>query len=213
MAVRVKICGIGTPDTLGAAVQGGASHIGFVFFDKSPRNVQLDQAAALADLLPDHVKHVALVVDPEHFFVEDILKALPRLGALQFHGAEPADHVAQWRGRGFELWKALPIRTAQDLNLARQYIGSADRVLYDAKPPKGADLPGGTGQRFDWSLLQGHRAPLPWILAGGLDAQNLEEARRVTGADFFDVSSGVERAPGIKDVDKIAAFLKATHDL
>lgn len=213
MPVQAKICGISTPDTLAAAVDGGANHIGFVFFEKSPRNVRLDQAAALARSLPNHVRCVALVVDPEDFFIEEILKFLPRLGALQFHGAEPADRLAQWRGRGFELWKALPVRTAQDLSEAERYIGSADRVLFDAKPPKGADLPGGTGQRFDWSLLQGHRAALPWILAGGLDAQNLKEAHRITGADFFDVSSGVESAPGIKDVDKIAAFLKAMRDL
>ena len=213
MTPRVKICGISTADALDAAVAAGASHIGFVFFEKSPRNVTLDAAAALANLLPDHVKQVALVVDPEAFFIEKIRSVLPRLGAFQFHGSEPPDQIAMWRDMGVELWKALPIRTSADLSAAKHYAGSADRVLYDAKPPKGADLPGGTGHRFDWTLLQGHRPALPWILAGGLDVHNVAEAHRVTGADFFDVSSGVESAPGIKDVDKIAAFLKATHIL
>jgi phosphoribosylanthranilate isomerase len=210
---RVKICGVSTAEALGAAVTAGASHIGFVFFEKSPRNVTLDAAAALSNLLPDHVKQVALVVDPEVFLIEKIRSVLPQLGALQFHGSEPPEQIALWRNMGVELWKALPVRTSTDLNAANRYVGSADRILYDAKPPKGAELPGGTGHRFDWTLLQGHRPALPWILAGGLDADNVAEAHRVTGADFFDVSSGVEGAPGIKDVDKIAAFLKATHDL
>jgi phosphoribosylanthranilate isomerase len=213
MPVQVKICGVSSHDALGAAVKSGASHIGFVFFEKSPRNVSLDQAAALSETLPDHVKAVALIVDPEAIFVEKITSALPRLGALQFHGEETADQIAEWRGKGFELWKAIPVRTNSDLIQASQFAGCADRVLYDAKPPKGADMPGGTGQRFDWTLLQGHRPALPWILAGGLDPYNVAEARQITGASFFDVSSGVESAPGIKDVDKIAAFLKATHDL
>lgn len=213
MPVRTKICGITTPDALAAAVSSGASHIGFVFFPKSPRNISIEAARALADNLPSHIKSVGLVVDPEEEFLESLISSLPKLGALQFHGEESPSRLASLRGHGREIWKALPIRTRADVAQATRYQGAADYVLYDAKPPKGAEIPGGTGLRFDWSLLQGTRHPLPWILAGGLDAHNLPEAHRVTGADFFDVSSGVESAPGIKDVDKIAAFLKAASNL
>ena len=213
MPPRVKICGISTPEALHAAVAGGASHIGFVFFSKSPRNVALDQARSLAENLPSHVTSVALVVDTNHEFLNEIVNLVPRLGAIQFHGKETPEQLSLWRGQSFEVWKAIAVRSKADLEAASRFAGSADRLLYDAKPPEGADLPGGTGQRFDWTLLRDHRPALPWILAGGLDARNVAEAREVTRADFFDVSSGVESAPGIKDVDKIAAFLKAARSL
>ncbi len=213
MPIRSKICGITTPEALDAALSGGASHVGFVFFPKSPRNISIPDTQALLTTLPSTVKSVALVVDPKPDFIETIIKDLPDLSALQFHGDEPPSRLAALRGHGREIWKALPIRTQADLMKAADYKGAADYILYDARPPKGADVPGGTGQRFDWTLLKGVQHPLPWILAGGLDAHNLAEARQVTGADFFDVSSGVESAPGIKDVDKIAAFLKAARNL
>lgn len=213
MPIRSKICGITTPEALDAALAGGASHVGFVFFPKSPRNISLANTQALLKKLPRSVRSVALVVDPEAEFIDTIVRDLPGLTALQFHGDEPPSHLAALRGQGLEIWKAVPVRTQADLMKSADYKGAADYILYDAKPPKGADLPGGTGQRFDWALLQGVQHPLPWILAGGLDAHNLAEARQVTGADFFDVSSGVESAPGIKDVDKIAAFLKAASNL
>lgn len=213
MPIRSKICGITTPEALDAALAGGASHVGFVFFPKSPRNISLANTQALLKKLPQSVRSVALVVDPEAEFIDIIVRDLPGLTALQFHGDEPPSRLAALRGQGLEIWKAVPVRTQADLMKSADYKGAADYILYDAKPPKGADLPGGTGQRFDWALLQGVQHPLPWILAGGLDAHNLAEARQVTGADFFDVSSGVESAPGIKDVDKIAAFLKAASNL
>jgi phosphoribosylanthranilate isomerase len=213
MPVLVKICGLSTPDTVDAAVKGGASHIGLVFFAKSPRNVGLDQAASLVARLPDHVAAVGVFVDPTAAFLDDV-RARVTLKALQLHGEERPAFAAQMRMRhGIEVWKAVSVRTATDLKIAHKYRGSVDRVLYDAKTPQGADLPGGMGVRFDWKLLEGHAHPLPWALSGGLGPRNLAEAVRITGAPLVDVSSGVESAPGIKDVDKIKAFLKAAGEL
>lgn len=207
----VKICGLTTPETLAAAIEGGASHVGLVFFPKSPRNVALDRAIGLAQMVPATVRVVALLVDPTDDVLDQILSSL-RIDVLQLHGHELPERVAAIRARfGRETWKALPVRTAADRDGAAHYAGAADMILYDAKPPEGSDLPGGNGLRFDWELLRGHRHPLPWGLSGGLDADNVAEAIRVTGAALVDVSSGVERAPGVKDVDKIAAFLKAAQ--
>jgi phosphoribosylanthranilate isomerase len=213
MAVQTKICGVTTPEAVQAAIAGGATHIGLVFFAKSPRNITLENARNLTASLPSFLKIVALVFDPEHIFIDEIKAHLPKLDAIQFHGEEAPEFIARFKSPGLELWKAVPIRSEADVRGADRYVGAADRILYDAKPPVGADLPGGTGLRFDWSLLQGIRHPLPWVLAGGLDAQNVAEAHRVTGANFFDVSSGVESTLGVKDVDKISAFLKATSNL
>jgi phosphoribosylanthranilate isomerase len=206
-----KICGLSTPDTLDAAIRHGASHVGFVFFSKSPRNLSADGAAALAARVPPHVKTVGLFVDPTADDLARILSQV-RLDILQLHGHETPETVARLaRTHPCEVWKAIPVRTAADRDAAARYKGAADLVLYDAKPPEAADLPGGNGLRFDWTLLSGHRHPLPWALSGGLDAGNLADAIRVTGAPLVDVSSGVESAPGVKDVDKIAAFLKAAR--
>jgi phosphoribosylanthranilate isomerase len=207
--IQTKICGISTPDALDAAIKGGASHVGFVFFPKSPRNLSIENAATLAKRLPAHVKAVGLFVDPEPAFI-DAVRAQVTLHVLQFHGEErPAFTTQMGRAHAIEIWKAIPVKTSEDLAKSSVYRGAVDRILYDAKPPKGADLPGGTGMRFDWGLLEGFAHPLPWILAGGLDPTNVKSAIDQTKADFVDVSSGVESGPGIKDVDKIAAFLKA----
>ncbi len=209
MPISAKICGVSTPEALDAAVASGASHVGLVFFPKSPRNVSIDQAAALAARLPTHVSAVGLFVDPDAAFV-DTVRASVTLKALQFHGDERPAFTSQMGQRhGIEIWKALPVKTREDLSLAGKYRGAVHRVLYDAKPPKGTDLPGGTGMRFDWALLDDFAHPLPWILAGGLDPANVAGAIGRTGARFVDVSSGVESTPGQKDVAKIAAFLKA----
>lgn len=213
MPVAAKICGLSTPEALDAALKGGASHIGLVFFAKSPRNVAPDRAAALAARVGGRAKIVGLFVDPKPEFV-DAVRAQVRLDALQLHGEERPAFTARMQMRhGLEVWKAVPVRTRADLALAHKYRGAASRILYDAKPPEGADLPGGNGMRFDWELLRGHAHPLPWALSGGLTSGNLAEAVRVTGATLVDVSSGVERAAGVKDVDKIAAFLKAAGQL
>ena len=207
-----KICGLTTADTLDAAIAGGASHVGFVFFSKSPRDIAPDAAAALIRRAPDRVTTVGVFVDPDDALIDRAVEA--GIGAIQLHGRESADRVAAIAGRtGCETWKAVPVRTRADLDLARSYRGAATRILYDAKVPEGAAIPGGLGLRFDWTLLDGFAHPLPWALSGGLDADNVGEAVGVTGARLVDVSSGVESAPGVKDVDKIARFLQSVARL
>ncbi|MFO1261448.1 MAG: phosphoribosylanthranilate isomerase [Sphingomonadaceae bacterium] len=210
--IAVKICGLSTPETLDAALKGGASHVGFVHFAKSPRHVEAERLAALAARVPGHVQKVGVVVNPEDAQIEQLMQA-GRLDALQLHGSEPPERVAAIRARfpGLKLWKAIPVKTTADIASAARYADIADMILFDAKTPDHADLPGGMGLRFDWSLLSAYRATGPWGLSGGLDPDNVTEAIRITSAPLVDVSSGVESAPGIKDVDKIAAFCKAAR--
>ncbi|MGN6269880.1 MAG: phosphoribosylanthranilate isomerase [Sphingomonas sp.] len=208
MPATAKICGLSTPDTLDAAVAGGASHVGFVFFPPSPRNVAPDQAAALARRVPAHVAKVGVFVDPDDALIDRGIAAA-RLDALQLHKTSPARAAVIRQRTGREVWAAVAIKTRADLDAARGFAGAADRILYDAKTPDDAALPGGMGLRFDWRLLDGVRHPLPWALSGGLDAGNVAEAIGRTGARLVDVSSGVESAPGIKDAARIAAFLAA----
>ena len=210
LSIQSKICGLSTTATLDAAIAHGASHVGLVHFGKSPRHLDLDAMAALRQRVPSRVAAVLLLVDPDSEVLAEALMRV-RPDVVQLHGHESVANVAAMRARhpGCAWWKALPVRTQADLAVAAAWGGVADRILYDAKPPEGADLPGGNGLRFDWSLLVGHRHPLPWVLSGGLDAGNVAEAVQMTGAEIVDVSSGVESAPGIKDVDRIAAFLKA----
>ena len=204
-----KICGLCTPDTLDGAIAGGASHVGFVFFPPSPRHLSTDAAAGLAARVPARVARVGVFVDPDDRTLEQAIAA-GRLDAVQLHRTAP-DRVAHLRRTtGLETWAAVAIRTRADLDAARSYVGAADRLLYDAKTPAESPLPGGMGLRFDWALLDGFRHPLPWALSGGLDPANVGAAVARTGAPLVDVSSGVESAPGVKDVDKIAAFLQAT---
>jgi phosphoribosylanthranilate isomerase len=210
MRVRAKICGLSTVETVDAAVAGGAAWLGFVFFPKSPRDLSPEQAAALIGHAPAQVGKVAVLVDPDDALVARVIEA--GVSALQLHGDENPERLAALKRHGLEIWKAAPVRTRADLNAARLYRGVADRIVYDAKTPKGT-LPGGMGLRFDWKLLEGFDHPLPWALSGGLDAGNLAEAAGTTGARLVDVSSGVESAPGVKDVDKIAAFLQAAARL
>ena len=218
MPVTAKICGLSTPETIDAAVAGGASHVGFVFFPPSPRNLSLDQARALAERVPEHVAKVGVFVDPRPALVEEAVRAA-RLDAVQLHklgGDQKKIHQFRKMSRTamsgrYELWLAVPVRgTGFDAASARRMHQEADRIVYDAATPDDALLPGGMGLRFDWSVLRGHGGG-GWVLAGGLTPENVAEAVRVTGATLVDVSSGVESAPGVKDVDKIAAFLKAVR--
>lgn len=211
MPVTAKICGLSTPDTVDAAIAGGASHVGFMFYAPSPRYVTLDQAAALAARLPSHVIAVGVYVDPEDALVAETMR-VARLGAIQLHRTAPGRVAHLRQVAGVETWAAVAVKTRADLDGAQAQAGAADRILYDAKTPEGA-LPGGMGVRFDWSLLDGFRHPRPWALSGGLDPANVGEAVRRTGATLVDVSSGVENAPGAKDVDKIAAFLQSVRRL
>jgi phosphoribosylanthranilate isomerase len=204
--VLIKICGISTPETLAAAVAAGASHVGFVHFAKSPRHLALADAARLRALVPGHVKAVLLLVNPAPATLAEAVREV-RPDFVQFHGAETPETLARFRAEtGVGAWRAMAVQDAAALSEVAAFRGAADRVLLDA--PASA-LPGGNGTAFDWSLLAGWQAPLAWGLAGGLSAANVAEAIRLTRAPLVDVSSGVESAPGIKDVDKIAAFCKA----
>ena len=208
MPITAKICGLSTPETLDAAIDRGAAQVGFVFFPPSPRTLTFEQAAGLAGRVPDPVRKAGVFVDPDDALLDAAIAA-GRLDILQLHKTTP-DRAAAIRARtGREVWAAIAVKVRADLAPAASFAGAADRLLYDAKTPDSAALPGGMGLRFDWTLLQNHRHPLPWMLSGGLSSTNVAEAIRITGATGVDVSSGVESAPGVKDVDKIAAFLKA----
>ncbi|MET0372632.1 MAG: phosphoribosylanthranilate isomerase [Rhizorhabdus sp.] len=211
--VNAKICGLSTPETVGAAVRHGASHIGFVFFPKSPRNVDAAQAAALTALVPPHVGKVGVFVDPDDALIEEAVR-VGGIDTLQLHGKEAPERLAAIRASHpkVALWKAIPVRTRADLAAAKAHGGIADLILYDAKTPEGT-LPGGMGLRFDWTLLDGFRHPQRWALSGGIDEGNVERAQAITGARLIDISSGVETEPGIKAVDKIAAFLQRVASL
>ncbi|MBX3564538.1 MAG: phosphoribosylanthranilate isomerase [Sphingomonas sp.] len=212
MPVLAKICGISSPKALDAAISGGASHVGFVFFPPSPRAVPFDAARGLAARVPGQVGKVGVFVDPCDALLEQAVES-GALDAIQLHSVPPGRAAAIRQHVGREVWVAVAVKTRADLDAAATYRDAADRILYDAKTPAGAALPGGMGLRFDWKLLEGFAHPLPWALSGGLDAANVAEAAGITGARMVDVSSGVESAPGIKDVDKIAAFLQAVRQL
>ncbi|HEU0045113.1 phosphoribosylanthranilate isomerase [Sphingomonas sp.] len=211
MPATAKICGLTTPETIDAAIKGGASHIGLNFFPPSPRHVEIDQVRALAARMPSHVQAVGVFVDPDERLVADAMQAAG-LSVIQLHGSESPDRVAELkRLTGLETWKVLSIRTRADLERARDYRGAVDLLLYDAKTPPGSALPGGMGLRFDWTLLDGFDHPLPWGLSGGLEPGNVADAIHRTATRMVDVSSGVETAPGVKDPELIRAFLRAVE--
>lgn len=210
-SVRVKICGLSKAAEIEAAADAGAAYVGFVFFEKSPRALGLDQARALAADTPMGLAKVALVVDATDGFLDELTTQVP-LDMLQLHGAESPARVQEIKARfGLPVMKAVGIADADDLPALDSYLKVADQILVDAKPPKTSDLPGGNGLSFDWRLIAGRRWPVPWMLAGGLTPENVEEAVRMTGARQVDVSSGVESAPGVKDVDLIARFTAAAR--
>lgn len=207
----IKICGISTPEALDAAIRARADHAGFVFFARSPRHVSPSQAAALGARAAGRIGRVGLFVDADDAAIADAVAAAG-LDALQLHGSEPPERAAQLRARfGLPVWKALSIASAADVDRAADYAGAADLVLFDAKTPKGT-LPGGMGLSFDWSLVAGWKGPLAWGLAGGLSPDNVAGAVWLTGTPLVDTSSGVESAPGVKDVDRIAAFAYAARN-
>ncbi|QKV19788.1 phosphoribosylanthranilate isomerase [Oricola thermophila] len=212
MTLDIKICGLKTPEAIDAALDGGATHVGFIFFLKSPRNVDVETAAALARRArAGGAKTVAVTVDADDAFIESIV-TLAKPDMLQLHGGESRDRVREIRERhGLPVMKALAIREAADLAKCVPYLGVADRFLFDARPPDGSDLPGGNGVSFDWQLLATLDDGIDYMLSGGLDPENVAEALAVTGARGLDVSSGVESAPGVKDINRIAAFLKAAR--
>jgi len=209
--VRCKICGLKTEADVEVAAQAGAGYIGLVFFPRSPRHLELEQARALALAAPVGLAKVALVVDAEDALLEVITAAVP-LDMLQLHGKESPARVAEVKARfGLPVMKAVGVAEAEDLAAIAAYEAVADQILVDAKAPKGAALPGGNGLSFNWRLIAGRVWAKPWMLAGGLTPENVAEAVRLTGAGQVDVSSGVESAPGVKDAARIAAFVAAAR--
>jgi phosphoribosylanthranilate isomerase len=211
MTPLVKICGLRTPETLDAALAAGADMVGFVFFPPSPRHIGFEAARALGKRVQGRARKVALSVDASDADLGQFVEALePDL--LQLHGRETPERVATLRSRfHLPVMKALPVERKSDLTPVRIYEKVADRILFDARAPRKATRPGGLGKSFDWHLLEGLDLRIPFVLSGGLDAENVAEALRITRAPSVDVSSGVERAPGIKDPDKIHAFVRAAR--
>ena len=215
MSVQAKICGITSVEAGLAAARHGAAYIGFVFFSRSPRHLEVAQAAALARALPASLRKVAVLVNAADDFLDPLVAEVP-IDMLQLHGRETPERVAALRARyGLPVAKAIPVGAPEDLEPALAFGQVADLLLFEAKPPKSspAALPGGNGLAFDWSLLAGRHWPVPWILSGGLTPENVSEAVRATDARLVDVSSGVEKSPGEKDPARIARFLDTVRAL
>jgi len=206
----IKICGLSTPDTIKAAADAGATHVGLVHFDKSSRHVSLDAAARLREGVPEGVKTVLLLVNADIELTAQAI-ATVKPDVIQFHGRETPEWVGMVREKtGLEVWKAVGVRSIETLAKSRRYEASVDRILFDAPPPEAQGaIPGGNGVGFDWGLLKDHRHAVEWGLAGGLGPDNVADAIHATGAPLVDASSGIESAPGVKDMDRIAAFCKA----
>jgi phosphoribosylanthranilate isomerase len=207
--IRVKICGLRSRAEVAAAARAGAAYVGFVFYPASPRHVTLGDAIWIMGEMPEGLSKVALTVDADDVTLEAILDAIP-VDMIQLHGKETPERVEAVRKHfRVPVMKAVGVAVEEDLRVLDSYAMAADQVLVDAKPLPGAELPGGNGLAFDWRLIKGRRWRKPWMLAGGLTPENVGEAIRLTGAQQVDVSSGVEREPGYKDPDKIAAFVAA----
>ena len=212
MVLDIKICGLKTPDAIAAALDGGATHIGFIFFPKSPRHITPQAAAGLRDAVKGRALVVAVTVDADDETLDDIVKTV-KPDILQLHGHETPERVAFIKARyGLPVMKAFSVREASDLAAIAAYKGIADSFLFDAKPPRGSELPGGNGVSFDWELLAALDAGIDYMLSGGLNADNIAEALHKTQAPGLDISSGVERAPGEKDVRLIENFFRAVAD-
>jgi phosphoribosylanthranilate isomerase len=212
MSLIVKICGLSTPEALDVALDAGADMVGFVFFPPSPRHLAFDAARMLGDRVRGRAQKVALTVDADDATFDAIVGSL-RPDLLQLHGRETPARVAALKQRfGRPAMKAIPVEGKSDLALVADYVATADRLLFDARAPREATRPGGLGKSFDWRLLENLDPGMPFMLSGGLDAGNVGDASRITGAGGVDVSSGVERAPGDKDPDKIRAFIRAARE-
>ena len=218
--IQTKICGLTTEPALAAALDNGATHVGFVFFAKSPRNISHTDAARLANIARGRCKIVALTVDADDAALNAIIEHVSP-DVLQLHGHESPERTAAIRSRsGRPVWKAIPVATADDAAGASAYLPAADRILFDAKPPRGgagpdgksAPLPGGNGLAFDWSALDSMRGQFPFMLSGGLTSENVTDAIRATSPWGVDVSSGVETSPGVKDPELIQRFLRAVSN-
>jgi phosphoribosylanthranilate isomerase len=211
MSVGAKICGVTTPEAARAALDGRAMFLGFMFFEKSPRHLDLEAAARLAEPARGRAQVVAVTVDPTDAELDRIAAGL-KPDLVQLHGRETPARVREAAGRtGAGIIKVLPVSEAADIAAAADYEGVAEHLMFEGRPPKDATRPGGIGASFDWTLLSGRRFRRPWFLAGGLDPWNLADAVRQSGAPLVDVSSGVERGPGLKDPALVKAFLDAAR--
>jgi len=211
MKPDIKICGLKTAETIDSALKRGATHIGFIFFEKSPRYIEPDVAGRLADAVRGKAKIVAVTVNPTNDDLDEIV-ALLRPDIIQLHGDESPERVLTIKAvYGLPVMKAFSVRTSDDLKRVEAYIGIADRFLFDAKPPKGSELPGGNGVSFDWSLLDWLDGSVDYMLSGGLNKDNIADALIITKAPGIDVSSGVESAPGAKSVAMIDEFFDAVE--
>ena len=209
--MRVKICGVTTTDSLKAAVDAGAAYIGFNFFKKSPRYLDLSSVADLAQEVPVGVCKVGLWVNPTDEELDAMLAVVP-IDMIQLHGSESVERVAEVKeAYGLPVMKVIGVSGADDIAQINDYEQVADQILLDAKPPKDAVLPGGNGLAFDWNLIAKRRFAVPWMLAGGLVPENVAEAVRLTGAQQVDVSSGVEASVGVKDDQLISDFIRAAN--
>lgn len=212
MNPAIKICGLSTPETLAVALDEGAPMVGFIFFAKSPRHVTPELAASLRKAATGRAEAVAVTVDADDAYLDEIVAAM-QPDWLQLHGHETPERVHDVKVRyGLSVMKAFSVREADDLKAVAPYIGIADRMLFDAKAPKGSELPGGNGVSFDWRLLAALDPSLDYMLSGGLNADNVREALAITHAPGLDISSGVESAPGIKDIGLIKDFFAAVKD-
>ena len=209
MALDIKICGLKTDKALAAALAGGASHVGFIFFAKSPRYVEPAQARRLREAAIGKAKAVAVTVDAGDTLLDEVVETM-QPDMLQLHGSETPERVAELKARyGLPVMKALAVSAAADLGQIKLFVGIADRFLFDAKPPKGSELPGGNGVAFDWRILAGLDAGVDYMLSGGLNAANIGDALRLANPPAIDISSGVESAPGVKDPALIEQFFRA----
>jgi len=207
--IDVKICGLTSVEAIEAAASAGASHAGFIFYNPSPRNIRPREAPALVKHVPRSMKRVGVFVEPEDSLLERAIAAA-RLDIVQLHGNERPERLKSIKARlDVDIWKAIPVSTASNLERARQYRDRAHMILFDARTPKASRLPGGMGIAFDWKLLNKFNHKIAWGLSGGLTPDNVAKAIAVTAAPLLDVSSGVESGPGIKDPAKIASFMEA----
>jgi len=209
---EIKICGLSTPEAVSASIDAGAQMIGFIFFEKSPRNVSVEKAVELARFAAGRVKTVCVTVNADDATLEDIVERVSP-DYIQLHGSETPERVADIRRKySLPVIKAISVRTAEDLASSSRYTGVADRLLFDAKAPAGSQLPGGNGVSFDWELLHHLDPATNWMLSGGLDMENIVNALEISRTTGIDVSSGVESSSGIKDIAKIDAFIKTVRD-
>jgi phosphoribosylanthranilate isomerase len=205
--MQVKICGIKTYEAALSAINAGADFIGFIFFDKSPRNINLSKAAEIKYLLNKRIKTVAVTVNAQENFIAEIVSVL-NPDYIQFHGSENVEYISYLKRKfGIKIIKSVSVSEPLDLLKANKYKDVADFILFDSKPPKGSNLPGGNAVSFDWSILSNLNTNYKWFLSGGLNHNNIKMAKNITSAKFFDVSSGVEIASGVKSEFLINTFI------